>query len=311
MEIPWEPGIIANRLQLGGPKPMKLTCISFLFLLVPLLPAEVREFESSKGQIIKAEPVVMRGMNVILRMENKQQVPVPVKNFSVADQAWIQQWMRWDPTALDYNFDCKPVEKAGEAMRQKLTYYRYEVVPRGFEVQICNRSQSTLEGVKVAYRVFLEDRVGKLGEVHIKVNYHTGVSELPVLKTNVSHTLITKKLECEKLTPVDGWTFYVGKITRDRLRGVWLRFYRHGTMVSEWKSSGVPKCAWPESKDEMKQMEKDKEAARKGAEAAATSPDPTPKPEPAGPVAKPAPLQLPKKEDEGGIPEELKIFELE
>ena len=74
-----------------------LPCACILAAFTSLLQAEVREFKNNKGQILKAEPVVVRGMNVILRMENKQQVPVPLKNFSAEDQTWLLQWMVWWP----------------------------------------------------------------------------------------------------------------------------------------------------------------------------------------------------------------------
>lgn len=32
---------------------------------------------------------------------------------------------------------------------------------------------------------------------------------------------------------------------KDRLQGVWLRFYRGDTMISEWKSPECPKTEWP------------------------------------------------------------------
>ena len=279
------------------------------------LPAEVREFKNNKGQIIKAEPVKMRGTNVLLRMENKQQVPVPLKNFSGEDQVWLRNWMTWDPMALDYNLLCKPVEKAGEAARQKFTYFRYEAVPRGYEVQITNGGQTAIDGVKVSYRIFMEDRVDETGNTQLKASFHSGTAELPLLKYNGTHTLVTKKLKCEKLSPVDGWTFYVGKVTRDRLRGVWLRFHRHGVMVNEYKSQGVPKCEWPENKAETRELEEDKAAAAKGAEKAANAAmlpataEPPVKPEVHPPAsAKP---KTPKVEDPDELPEELKMFELE
>jgi hypothetical protein len=220
--------------------------------------------------------------------------------------------MVWDPKALDYNFTCEEVEKTGESLRQKYSYYKYEVTPRGYEVKISNRSQSIMEGVKVAYRIFLEDRVDENGNTKLKVSYHTGTSVLPRMPYNATHSLITRKLNCEKLTPVDGWTFYVGKTTRDRLRGVWMRFYRHGVMISEWKSPGVPKCDWPANSKEAEEMAADQEAARIGAAAAAQSSELRPKPEEAPkPPVTPDPPKPMDADEEDEIPKELKIFELD
>ena len=243
---------------------------------------------------------------------------MPLKNFSPEDQTWLLQWMVWDPKALDYNFTCEEVEKTGESLRQKYSYFKYEATPRGYEVKIGNRSQNTMEGVKVAYRIFLEDRVDEDGSTKLKVSYHTGTSVLPRMQYNATHSLMTRKLKCEKLIPVDGWTFYVGKTTRDRLRGVWMRFYRHGVMVSEWKSPGVPKCDWPANSKEDKEMAADQETARKGAEEAAKAAElhlkpevPIPAPPPEQPKEANKEANKDDKDDKDEIPKELKIFELE
>jgi len=164
--------------------------------------------------------------------------------------------------------------------------------------------------VKLCYRVFLKDRVDIQENTMLKAGFHSGMAALPVLKYNGTYTLVTKKLKCEKLSPVDGWTFYVGKVTRDRLRGFWLRFYRHGVMVNEWKTPDVPKCAWPENKDEVNEFETDKADAAKGAEEAAKAPNSEAPAKPAvPPPSKPEPPAL-KPEDPEEIPEELKIFDL-
>jgi len=101
-------------------------------------------------------------------------------------------------------------------------------------------------------------------------------------------------------------------VTRDRLSGVWLRFYRHGVMVNEWKSPGVPRCEWPENRSELKKIEADKAAALQGAEEAAKSPGAAvapPKPD-VSPPSKQEKPPVPKTDEKDELPEELKIFEL-
>lgn len=301
---------------------MKTSLFLILAGLSVPLHAEVREFKNTKGQVIRAEPVLVRGPNILLKLENKQQVPVPVKSLSAEDQAWITDWLAWDAKATDYNFDVRSKEATGEALKQKFYYYRYEAAPKGYDLQITNRSQTTIGGVKVAYRVFMEDRVMMEGSTFLKVQYHSDLMELPVMKYNLSHGVATKKLKCEKLVPMDNYTGYNGKVTRDRLRGVWVRFYRHGEMVQEWKAQGVPKCEWPESAAEQAQLAQDKEAATAGAAEAArkaaaakeppkTTPEPAPEPTPAPAPAAPK-KEVPKSEPaDDEMPAELKIFELD
>lgn len=83
---------------------------------------------------------------------------------------------------------------------------------------------------------------------------------------------------------------------------MWVKFYRHGVEVGEWKSPGLVKCEWPQSTAEKTTLEADAAENKKKAEAAA-APSAA-----AAETAKPAtPVQLSSDE----MPQDLNIFEFE
>ena len=294
---------------------MKTLLPALLLLAAAPLPAEVRTFTDAKGRKLEAELVKARGPNVVLRMDRKE-VPVPLKNFSREDQTVILQWMATDPTAIDYRFDCRETEK---------DVPHAEADPgdpphRGYELTVANRCLNTVDGVRLCYRVFLDDRVDAIrswfGER--KLMFKSGDEVLPSLPYGKSAKVTTRGHQIDK-TRSNGFS---GQPERDRLRGVWVRFYKHGVMVSEWKSGTVPKCEWPASKSEEERLAGDKaqqaalvaSIAAKPATPAATPDKPAVPDKPAAPEVaenKPKPAAPDKpaaKEDD--VPEEIKIFEM-
>ena len=296
---------------------MKTLLLSILFVGAATVSAEVRTFTDVKGRKLEAELVKARGPNVVLRMDRKE-VPVPLKNFSREDQTAILQWIATDPMAIDYRFDCRETEK--DVPRPDADPGE-EAPHRGYEVTVANRCLNTVDGIRLCYRVFLDDRVDAIrswfGER--KLMFKSGDEVLPALSYGKSAKVTTRGHVIDK-TRSNGFS---GQPERDRLRGVWLRFYKHGVMVAEWKSGTVPKCEWPASKSEEERLagDKDQQAALIASMAAKPA---APAVEPAKPAAEPvkpaapevaenktkpaAPDKPAAKEDD--VPEEIKIFEM-
>lgn len=138
--------------------------IVVLLACVPLTAvAELREFKSQKGSTFKAEPLVVRGPNVVLKGENGRELTVAVKSLSREDQDFILRWMVHEPKALSYSFDCKSEEKNGETRKLSSRLGKLEATDKSYEIKINNRCQNPIDDLKVAYRVFLEDRVAETG----------------------------------------------------------------------------------------------------------------------------------------------------
>ena len=231
-----------------------MKCLILLLMIGVPAGAEVRTFHDVKGRAMEAELVKARGPNIVVRMDRKE-VPVPLKQFSREDQTVILQWIATDPGAIDYRFDCREAEK--EVARTD-----GEEGPglRGYEVTVANRCLNTVDGIRVCYRVFLDDRVDPIGSWFNvrKLMFKAGDEELPALAYGKSVKVMTRGHQVDK-TRSNGFS---GQPERDRLRGVWVRFFKFGTEVGSWKSGAVPKCEWPESGAEKARLEGDRERQR-------------------------------------------------
>ena len=282
------------------------------------LQAELREFHNSKGVALKAELVKARGPNVVIRDAEGKENTVPVKNFSRDDVTYILRWIMAEPTALDYRFEAKETEKAvdkvpgtgGRAPTGYAAYGTADESQRGYEVSLSNRCANPVEGIRACYRVFLLDCVDMSSSDYAfvmnkrKLLFKSGNVELPTMNYNASFKFSTRVHTLHKMKAANN---YNGVNERDRLRGVWVKYYRHGVEVGEWKSPTVPRCEWPESSSEKEALDSDKEK-QKPLLAALTAPltEPVKPPVKTVPVAKPKP-PVSEKDD---LAEELKIFDL-
>lgn len=299
--------------------PRILTAAALLACGIPL-SAEVREFHDLKGRPHKGELIKARGPNVVIRGADGKDATVPLKNFSRDDVAYICRWIAADASALDYRFDVKETEKTVDkvpGLGRPANAYSYgtaEETQRAYELSLSNRCQNPIEGVRACYRVFLVDCVdvsetGGYASVlsSRKLLFKTGNVELPPLNYNSSFKFTTRAHAVQKMKAANT---YSGVSERDRMRGVWVKFYRHGVQVGEYKSGTVPKCEWPEHADEKSALEDDKEK-QKPLLAALTAP----LAEPVKPVPAPAPAPKtvavkPKVEEKDELPEELKLFDM-
>jgi|GEM_PF-7036741 len=296
-------------------RPIALATAALLACATSLL-ADVREFKDAKGRPLKAELVKVRGTNVVIRNAEGKEVPVPLKNFSRDDITYICRWIAAEPTALDYQFVVKETEKAPEKVpglgrpSGPSAYGTADETARAYEVNISNRCQNPVEGVRVCYRVFLVDCVeaSELSNYAYvlpkrKLLFKSGNVELPTMNYNGSHKFTTRAHAVHKMKAANN--FY-GVTERDRMRGVWVKFFRHGVQVGEYKSGNVPRCEWPENSEEKRALEDDQDR-QKPLLAALTAPLTEPvKPPPV--IAKVTPK--PKVDPKDDMPEELKIFDL-
>jgi hypothetical protein len=213
--------------------------------------AEIREFKSAQGSVIRAELKKAKGQTILMRREDGKELQVALNAFSKEDQLFILKWMAEDPNAIDYNFVVKADEKTLTATKRAANSYseRISTVQKNYAITINNGSRNTLEDVTVAWCAFMLDKItlstggaysyseGALGELRVK----HGNFDLPKLGANHTATLNTSNFNVD--SSID--KYYTGQKTKDKLQGLWLRFYRGSTMVFEWKSPDCPKTEWP------------------------------------------------------------------
>jgi hypothetical protein len=313
--------------QFSAPIPMKpfafVSLAAALLAWAPSLFAEVREFHDAKGRAIKADLVKARGPNIVIRNAESKEVTVPLKSFSRDDIAYICRWITADPAALDYRFEAKETEKTldkasipgTERTTSASGYGTADDSEHAYEVYLSNRCANPVEGVRACYRVFLLDCVEVTsGSTYAsvmakpKMLFKCGNVELPSLNYNASFKFTTRSHTLHRIKAANTST---GVGERDRLRGVWVRFYRHGVQVGEWKSGTVPRCEWPENDADKEALAADKEA-QKPLLAALTNPAAEPvKPAVKKPTPAPKPVEKPTAPAKEDTPEELKIFDMD
>ncbi len=285
--------------------------------LTSTIHAEFREFKSAKGQVIKAELKKAKGQTILLKGFDGKDLQIPLASFSKDDQTFILKWIAHDPTAIDYNFVCKVDEKLLESVKMRGYYERSGIQRKAYQVAISNGSRNAVDGMAIEYRVFFEDKVkryssgsGLYANEIPQVLYKTGETDLPTLNYNNTFNLLTKGYSLETLKE---YYYYGNRGTlKDRLLGIWIRFYRHGHLVQEWKSPGVPKCEWPggtkQKPRDFSEEDTPPVIADNGSSSNSTNPSGT-KPAPTQPTA-----PLKKEEEDSGSDDDatvLKMFELD
>ncbi len=251
-------------------------CLSLLVATVSR--AEMREFKSAQGSVIKAELKKAKGQTIILQSDQGKELQVPLKSFSSEDQLVILKWMAEDPSALDHTFAVKATVKeiAGAKADQDANANRRPEMGRGrgwmettsekkaFEVEIASTTRAPLRDVSVDWCAFELDKVKSredwrgafeglrrpgANDDKSKENGDRRVED------SDKGTLLVKRgtLALPEIDFSGKETFQTpafrldssGSNASDKLLGVWLRFYRAETLIFEWKSPQCPKTEWP------------------------------------------------------------------
>ncbi len=295
-----------------APRKFALSLASLLLgICMGPLHAEMREFKNLKGAVLKAELKKAKGQMIFLRNEDGKEVQLALSQFAKDDQTFILKWMTEDPLAIDYNFTVKVEEKVAPATKKvsnnSYYYERISATQKNYNISIQNRSSNPLNDITVDWCAFMLNNVtlsssgsysssSGIGELRFKHGSH----EIPNMPVSHSTAIVTPNFTVESV--ID--KYYTGAKTKDKLQGVWLRFYRGNTLVSEWKSTDCPKMEWPAKEHVAK--EKPAEIASNDTSNKSTKNTSTKKP------STPSSEQtIPSKESEEDMGDIVKIFELD
>ena len=212
--------------------------------------AEFRSFKAAKGDnVILAELVSsLGGGKVKIRKDDGKEMAVNLSVFSAEDQAYIKNWIKTHPNAVDYQFvvDLKEIKldsKKTEDYSDRITIEKV-----GYEVSILNRARARVEGLTLEYKVYKENRVSEYGSFlsSPKLMFKEGKLKLPGMDYNKTAKFVTDTHVIRRVRT--RYSFNNRSHERDRMEGVWLRFFKGDTMVHEWRSEDVPVEEWDFSK---------------------------------------------------------------
>lgn len=302
------------KIQTAGKFTILLTAL--LFVVGPCtLRAEMRSFTTIKGVVFRADLKKAKGQTIFLRNEDNKEVQLPLNQFSKDDQTFILKWMTEDPLAIDYSFSIKVEDKAAPAAKKVVNnnyyYERLAATQRNYTVTIQNSSRNTLNDISVDWCAFMLNNVtfsssgsygisssnNGMGELRFKHGTH----EIATMPVSHSTSIVTPNFTIESI--ID--KYYTGAKTKDKMQGVWLRFYRGSTLIHEWKSPDCPKMEWPAGEHQAKEQK-----------AEIASNDSTTKPGKTVPAKRPetptpSEKTVPSKESDDDMGDIVKIFQLE
>jgi hypothetical protein len=221
-------------------------------------------FTSPGGQTLKAAVSAYNPSSgkIKIECENGRRLWTLPTVFCKEDQNYIQQWIKVDQFMSSTKFKIK-----GDSTKNTEIYYtdnRESHVKNSERTEICyeialeNKTDFPLEGLRIEYRAFIENRGYQGREDSSRVDGdHLSIDEVPVGKT-ISRTLPSIRLttQYEIIATHDiysGYTSYhEDKTSEEQLKGFWVKVYGPELdgqqMIREWcyPSDTMEKYTWQE-----------------------------------------------------------------
>lgn len=227
--------------------------------LVTTSVAEMRDFKSAQGSIVRAEAKKVRGQSIVLAREDGTEIVVPLPGFSRDDQTFLLKWMVANPDVVEISLSVRADEKTNtDTKTSERDYARnYTSVGKCYNISILNNGKNIAQGITVDWCTF------KLGYYH-SYSYNYGDSDgseaVGTGNTSKGHLRVKRgTTRFARIEPKQSVNFatddmriistthkYGGNRTaKDSINGAWVRFYRGKKMIFEWKSADCPKVPWP------------------------------------------------------------------
>lgn len=202
------------------------------------LHAEPRTFTSPDGRTLQGEVLSATPDMVTLKLATGPSLTVPINKFSEADQAFITEWRKANPVTIKYDFDASFTKEKTDSSKRSQRNTEITTDTWVCNLKLSNRSNHTLENVKVDYEIYYSQTEGN----RVITRKMPGSAVIPSIK-HLEQTLVpTKELKLET-TKLEGGFYYLdGSRSRqkDAIEGVTLKISHAGKPAFEWASSGVP-----------------------------------------------------------------------
>lgn len=210
-----------------------------LALLATAVQAEMRTFTSPDGRTLQAEVQSATSDMVTLKLANGAPLAVQISKFSEADQAFIAEWRKANPTAIKYNFAATFTKDKRDSSKSSKNNEEITTDTWACNVKLVNRSNQTLDGIKMDYEIYYTQVSGK----QAVTRKMTGRADVPSVK-HLEEVLVQLRELKLTTTKLEGGFYYLdGSRSRqkDAIEGVVVKLKHDGKQVYEWASAGVPK----------------------------------------------------------------------
>jgi hypothetical protein len=215
-----------------------------LLLIAGSLPAETadpyRTFADIEGRQIRAALVRASDSEVWIRRDDGQTFQIALVRFSEPDQKHIQEWRLLEairaPRAIEFS--------SRRFTDQRNTRSSTGVVSTtercGYTVTLSNRTQHDIEDLEIEYRYFIwQGNFGAVGQ-NRRLRHEEGRARIARLAARGEAHFQTDTAVLQSTRIRADWTCSdstsAQRRSQDDLRGIWVRVYRKGALISEFAS---------------------------------------------------------------------------
>ncbi|MES2735338.1 MAG: hypothetical protein V4672_03390 [Verrucomicrobiota bacterium] len=218
--------------------PLRISAFMALALAANL-QAEPRTFTSPDGRTLQADVQSATTDMVTLKLANGAPLTVQISKFSEADQTYIAEWRKANPTAIKYNFATSFTKDKRDSSKSSRNNEEITTDTWACNVKLANRSNQTLDGLKMDYEIYYTQVTGK----QAVTRKMTGQADVPSIKHLEELVVPTRELKLTTSKLEGGYYYLDGSRSRqkDAIEGVAIKLTHDGKMVYEWASAGVPK----------------------------------------------------------------------
>jgi hypothetical protein len=218
-------------------KKRSLIPLGFLIFAVSAT-AEVRTFTSPDGRTLDAEVSSATLDTVTLKLAAGGTIVAPISKFSTADQQFIKEWRKQNPTAIKYSFTSSYTKEKTKSQKSSVGAATVTSDSWICNMKIANRSGQTLEKLKIDYDIFYDNNEGG----RVVTRKASGSATIDNIKHLQEVLVPTKELTLQTSQLKGGYYYSDGARARQRdsLSGMVIKISHEGKQVYTWASSGVP-----------------------------------------------------------------------
>lgn len=207
--------------------------------------AQYRNFTDTQDRVIRGRVVRFDTTKeiVTIERENRKTAKVPITIFCDDDQDYIRSWGKGNAFESTFNFKVtinrkkESNDRVERELSRRFPQYNLRVQDTHYEVVLQNRSDTTLENLRVEYCIFYEQKMP--GAKKEDNGVYCGQMSVNHLASKSSQTLTSDKVTIFK-SDLDGNYYYesgASSIQRGDVHGIWVRIYMKlpagGTLMRE------------------------------------------------------------------------------